>query len=109
MEAGLKLQSSLCPVPPNLAVVYNAPIGVDALQAALCVQLRRLVRTPQAEALAPSQQNVQVVVKVVMQSAGGACSDEQPVQECELSLCSVMQPTVGTRSNVSSVCSRSLV
>ena len=102
-QAGLRLQSSLCPVPPNLAMVYNAPIGVDALQAAMSVQLLRLVRTPQAEALVPSQQNVQVVVKVVMQSAGGTCSDEQPVQVCELSLCSVMQPTVGTCSNVSSV------
>ncbi len=76
-----QLQSSLCPVPPYLATVYDAPIGVDALQVAMSVQLRRLVRTPQAEALAPAQQDVQVVVEVMVQPTGGACSSEQPVQE----------------------------
>ena len=78
-----RLQSSMCPMLPHLAMVQDAPIGVDALQAAMSVQLRRLVRTPQAEALAPTQQNVQVVVEVVVQPAGGACSGEQA---CELSV-----------------------
>ena len=76
-----QLQSSPCPVPPYLATIYDAPVGVDALHAAMSVQLRRLVRAPQAEALAPAQQDVQVVVEVVVQPAGGACSREQPVQE----------------------------
>ena len=81
-----QLHFSLCPVPPYLATVYDAPVGVDALQAAMGVQLRRLVGTPQAEALAPAQQNVEVVMEVVVQPAGGACSREQPFQERALSL-----------------------
>ena len=77
----LHLLSSLCPLLLHTAMVYHTPIGVDALQAAMSVQLRRLFGTPQVEALAPAQQNVQVVVEVVVQPAGGACNGEQPVQE----------------------------
>ena len=85
------------PLLPYLPMVYHAPIGVDALQAAVSGQLRRLVRTPQAEALAPAQQELHVVEEVVALPAEEHAAVNSLLRRVS-SLRSMMQPSEGTHS-----------
>ena len=58
-----------------LAFIHNATVGVYELQLAICVHVGSLRRREEAESLLASQQDVQIVVEVMMQTAAGTCND----------------------------------
>ena len=55
----------------HLSSIHNAAVGVQLLQLAVGVHVRGLKGRVQLEALAASQQDVQVVMEVMMQATAG--------------------------------------
>ena len=60
-------------VAADLALIDNAPVGVEVLDAAMGVHVVSLRGGVQSEALAAPQKDVQVVMEVVVQPAAGPC------------------------------------
>lgn len=56
----------------NLSFIHYSAIGVDYTELSMCIHLLCKSRTPQSEPFPSSEQDVQVVMVIVMQSRGGS-------------------------------------